>query len=65
MTITKSKRTRDNKSILNDMYPFILLHLLEIYAMWKFILIKNGIISKPENLQSKLIDSFIYDTSFH
>ena len=49
------------------MYPFIniLLHLLEIYAMWKFILIKNVIISKPENLQSKLIDSFIYDTSFH
>ena len=49
------------------MYPFIniLLQLLEIYAMWKSILIKNGIISKPANLQSKLIDSFIYDTSFH
>ena len=26
---------------------------------------KNGIISKPANLQSKLIDSFIYDTNFH
>ena len=49
------------------MYPFIniLLHLPEIYSMWKFISIKNGIISKPANLQSKLIDSFIHDISFH
>ena len=49
------------------MYPFIniLLHLLENYAISKLISIKNDIISKPANLQSKLTDLFIYDSSFH
>ena len=44
------------------MYQFvnILLHLLEICAIQKFISIKNGIVWKRANLQSKLIDSFIY-----
>ena len=49
------------------MYPFIniLLHLLENYAISKLISIKNDIISKPANLQNKLTDLFIYDSSFH
>ena len=55
------------KNILNEIYPFIniLLHFFETYGIWKFISIKNGVISKPANLQSKLIDSFTCDTSFH
>ena len=37
----------------------------ETYGIWKFISIKNGVISKPATLQNKLIDSFTCDTSFH